>query len=114
VNDGVDNQCVAEERGFGLVDEITGKSGFFTAGNKSKYQWPAQAGATRYQVARATKADFTQGCTALPLTTQTFVTDTAVPPPGVVYSYLVRSKLPNVGSWGANSEGVERTVPCAP
>ena len=52
VNDGIDNQCPGES-GSGLVDEISGQSGFNTPGNDTLYSWTAQAGASLYDVARS-------------------------------------------------------------
>ena len=37
----------------------------------------------------------------------------AQPPPGGVYYHLVRAHVPFTGSWGRDSGGQERPVPCA-
>jgi hypothetical protein len=34
------------------------------------------------------------------------------PGPGGKRFFLVRSRIPNIGSWGTDSEGVERDIPC--
>ena len=112
VNDGIDNQC-AGDFGYGIVDEISGTAGFFHPINDNVFSWPAQAGAIRYQVARATSADFGRGCVAFPQVTEPLLNDTTPVPPGVVYYYLVRSTYPYVGSWGVTSAGIARSVPCA-
>jgi hypothetical protein len=112
INDAKDNQCPGDP-GYGVIDELSGTAGFFDPDDKNKFSWPAQQGATRYQVARAPAADFTLGCTALPLTAQTFAVDTTAVPPGQIRFYLVRPRLPNPGSWGQNSAGQARVVPCA-
>ena len=112
-NDGNDNQCPGDA-GYGLVDEITGVTGFFNPLDKNEYSWPAQPLASRYHVGRAESADFLVGCTLLPQfpTGQTFFSDTAQPLSGGVFYYLAQSKLPNAGSWGAGSAGIERDLPC--
>ncbi len=111
VNDAKDNQCPGDP-GYGVIDELNGTTTFCDATNKNKYCWPAQQGATHYRVARASKADFTQGCTGLPQTTALFVVDATAVPPGEIRFYLVRPRLPNPGSWGQNSAGQTRSVPC--
>lgn len=113
INDGIDNQCSGDV-GSGIVDEVTGPIGFYDAGNKNLLSWPAQPRAIRYQVVRATAATFDSGCTLFPFLTTPMLNDTAPVFPGVVNYYLVRSSYPNVGSWGLNSSGVERSVACAP
>ena len=110
-NDGQDNQCPGEA-GYGIKDEISGLMGFYNAGNKNELSWPAQGGATRYQVGRASSGDFMTGCVTLPFTTAPLKVDIAQPAAGQAYYYLVRSVLPNVGSWGQDSAGVERNLPC--
>jgi hypothetical protein len=113
INDGLDNQCPGDA-GHGIADEITGTTGFFDPINHNAYSWPPQEGAIRYQVVRATSPDFLEGCFAFPLVTVPVLTDIAPVGPGVVHYYLVRPTYPHVGSWGLNSAGQVRTVPCAP
>ena len=43
----------------------------------------------------------------------TFIIDPDVPLSGEVFYYLNRPLLPNAGSWGQDSELLERMVPCA-
>ncbi len=111
INDAKDNQCPGD-LGYGVVDEVSGTATFCDPANKNKFCWPAQQGATQYRAARASKADFTQGCTGLAPTSQLFVVDAAAVPAGEIRFYLVRPRLPNPGSWGQNSAGQARTVPC--
>ena len=110
-NDGHDNQCPGNP-GYGLIDETSGNSGFLNATNrKTEYSWPTQSGETLWEVARAEASDFSVGC----MTVQSSVanwTDTQVPALGHVFFYLNRPVAPYVGSWGAQSSGVERTGIC--
>ena len=106
-NDGVDENC------NGAVDELSGTMGFFDPGDKTRLSWPAQSGATRYQVAKGTSRQFDVGCaTAIVFVTE-FI-DPTTPAPGVVSYFDVRALFPNRGSWGLNSSGAERTIPCVP
>ncbi len=110
-NDQRDNQCPGDP-GYGVVDELTAPIMFF---NKDILMWEQQLGATRYAVARASKADYSAGCTlfTLPNQVNSFNT-TGLPLSGQIRFFLVRPIAPNVGSWGQNSAGVERNIPCAP
>jgi hypothetical protein len=111
VNDGKDNECPGDE-GYGLIDETSGNSGFLNATNKkTEYDYAPQQGATLWQAARADAPDYSLGCQ----TTQTSaakLTDNDVPLAGKVFYYLNRPVAGFVGSWGANSSGVERTGIC--
>ena len=110
VNDGIDNQCNGSA-GFGATDEMSGVSGFATAGNKTRYSWTPQSGATSYGVVRSTTRGFSSGCT--PFTSAgTFITDTTSPAPGVAFYYLVRPNAPYKGSWGQRSDGSLRIGGC--
>jgi hypothetical protein len=114
INDGQDNQC-AGNSGFGSVDEV---SGTLTFTGESTLTWNSQAGAIRYQVARSSSPSFSVGCVvstfaAVAQANQTFNDAAPVAPGGLRY-YLVRALLPNTGSWGVDSNGAERSVPCAP
>ena len=113
INDGVDNQCPGDA-GYGVTDELTGVTGFFNPADDSEYSWLPQMFAQRYQAVRAETPDFSVGCTLLPVfpTPNTFVSDPMVPTPGGVFFYMAHSVMPNVGSWGQSSSGVERSVPC--
>jgi hypothetical protein len=107
INDGKDNQC----EGSGLVDELTGTTGFFDPNDLTEYSWPAQPGATSYEVARADDPQFTVGCMTV-TRSETFWQDPDLPADGAFFYYLVRPLAPNVGSWGENSENIERTNIC--
>ena len=60
-HDGEDNQCPGEG-GFGLIDEISGTAGFNMPLDPFTFSWPAQPGATGYEVARSGRPDFLQEC----------------------------------------------------
>jgi len=110
LNDGLDNQCPGNA-GYGIIDEISGIAGFLNPLDASEYSWPAQSGATEYEVTRATSASFANACTtfmsALPV-----LNDSTPVPEGEVLYYLARSSFPFAGSWGTNFAGVERVLPC--
>ena len=108
INDGTDNNC------NGVDDELTGQTGFFDPNNKDVYSWEAQVGAGRYQVVRGDKPDFSGACTTFNNIGTPSLNDPTQPAAGGMLCYLVRPKLPNAGSWGTDSAGVERTIPCAP
>jgi N-acetylneuraminic acid mutarotase len=110
-NDGIDNQCPGDV-GFGDVDEISGNSGFSDPGDKSRFAWPDQIGATAYDVVRSSAADFSAVCTFW-TTADSFIVDDELPEPGVVFFYLVRSATPFQGSWGQQSDGSPRTIACS-
>jgi len=109
-NDGVDNQCPGDP-GYGMVDEISGSFGFFDPADPTVLSWPAQEGAQLYQVIRSDTADFASGCTLFPAASATTFVDASVPPAGG-HAYLVRATRPHLGSWGGDSTGAERSVPC--
>jgi len=110
INDGRDNQCPGAP-GYGTIDEISGASGFYHPGDKTKFTWHIQAGATSYELARSDRPDFMGPCSSMLTQLGTF-TDTETPLPGIVFYYLVRAAAPHMGSWGKNSVGAERTVLC--
>jgi len=112
VNDGLDNQCSGNS-GSGAIDEISGTSGFTDPSNENRFCWSPQAGATSYQVARSTRADFTTDCVTATVSDVCLV-DPFVPPQGQGFFYIVRALQPHVGSWGLRSNGTEIVVPCAP
>jgi hypothetical protein len=111
VNDGQDNGC-SGDAGYGAVDELDGPVVFADPSNKNVLSWLGQPGAARHQVVRAASPDFLDVCTLFPPSPATAHTDAAPVAPGAVHYYLVRPFLPNLGSWGLDSAGVERTVPC--
>jgi len=110
INDALDNQCAGDE-GFGLVDEVSGTTGFTTPGDPSLLCWPAQGGATRYEVLRSTRADLAQGCAWQSVAGSCWV-DPLAPSGGRRFHYLVRAVAPSIGSWGAHSAGSERDGDC--
>ena len=108
INDGIDNQCPGD-LGYGIVDEVEG--GVFL--DKTTLGWTPQPGATTYEIAWATSLDFTKDCAyRYEISAQATVTE--VPDPGEVIFYVIRSVQPNLGSWGAGTGGIERTVGCSP
>ncbi len=109
-NDGVDNQCPGDI-GFGVADETGRQSGFLNVSDDNEYVWIGQLGATEYDVARSTAPDFSTDC-MLFVTTAALLNDPDTPPSGTVYHYLNRSSLPATGSWGQDSNGIERTFSC--
>ena len=110
VNDGADNQCPGFD-GYGLVDETSGESGFHDPSNRHEYSWPAQAGATQYEVARSLLADFSADCVTAVVTEPVWI-DAVDPAVGDTFHYLNRPLAPFPGSWGEDSNAVERTVVC--
>ena len=68
--------------------------------------------AVRGEAVRSTLPDVHADCVGVE-TSDTFWIDTSTPPPGGVFFYLVRALAPNVGSWGQDSEGNERTNVCS-
>ncbi len=110
LNDHIDNEC-SGNAGFGVIDEISGASGFWTAGDKTLFSWTPQSGAASYDVERSTTPGFSSGC--MPLSSSgAFIIDTQIPAAGVVFHYLVRPSAPYVGSWGQLSDGVSRVGTC--
>ena len=112
INDGLDNQCPGDA-GYGVIDEISGTSGFNDPINPQEFCWVPQAGAVSYQVVRSTQPGFTTDC-ALSTITSTCLVDPLVPPGGAGYYYMVRALSPNAGSWGQRSDGTEREGGCLP
>ncbi len=108
-NDGQDNQCDGEP-GYGIVDEISPMTGFYDPLNSAEYSWPAQPGATLYEVKRSSERDFNSGCTTF-TNSDSLIDDPEVPVVGGVFHYLVRSAMPHTGSWGTASSEV-RTDTC--
>ena len=110
LNDGKDNQCPGDY-GYGVIDETSGNSGFHDPADTDTYSWTPQEGATSYEVKRSPAPDFSIGCTGV-TTSSTIWVDTKVPPPGGLFFYLNRPLTPEIGSWGLDSAGVERTTIC--
>lgn len=112
VNDGRDNQCPGD-RDFGIVDEISGDCGFHNLLEPGRLSWPAQSGATGYEVARSSNATFSSGCTLFATTTASLL-DQTTPTPNAALFYLVRPSAPHAGSWGRRSNGTERSLAGCP
>jgi hypothetical protein len=66
-----------------------------------------------YQVGRSGSGDFSAGCTAA-ATAATCLTDNEPLTPGGIQNFLVRALSPTAGSWGQDSDLVERTNTCSP
>jgi hypothetical protein len=109
VNDGLDNQCPGDS-GFGAVDEV-GICGFFDPLDRNRLCWPAQSGATGYDVVRSSSPAFSGTCAGV-TTTDACWSPPGDPSPGGIYYFLVRAAGPNIGSWGQDSHGVERANIC--
>jgi len=114
VNDGLDQQCPGDP-GFGLIDEIPGLASFGQGPDntvdREQFHWFPQTGARLYQVVRSDRADFTSVCT-LVTTPDRYWVDPDPPPPGQVQFYMTRAFTPHAGSWGVDSEELERTLSC--
>ena len=104
VNDGADNQCVGDA-GHGEVDEVAGPLLF----DGTTISWPPQAEASAYTVARAPGPTFASSCQAFSTPVASWM-DADVP--AAAFFYLVRADAPHVGSWGRNSQGLERAPAC--
>ena len=107
IHDGSDNQCPGDA-GFGQADEMVGD---LTVTPTGEFCWPSQPGAAAYEVARSADAASWSIC-SFAATSATCWTDPDDPPPGVTHHYLVRGASPWIGSWGAASNGAERTGLC--
>jgi cysteine-rich repeat protein len=108
INDAQDNQCPMDP-GFGAVDELSGPVSFDPTG----LSWETQAGATLYEVARASSPDFGTDCTATLVAGPPYEEPDS-PGTGTCRYFLVRPVAEYSGSWGLRSDGAERTVSCAP
>ena len=84
--------------GFGLVDEISGDVTFDGVAGAS-FCWTAQAGALEYGVARSDVGAFDGACVRERTSNTCWVDPDAIPV-GTIRFLLVRSTLPNLGSWG--------------
>jgi hypothetical protein len=91
--------------------ETIGNSGFNDPFDKSLYSWPAQPGVTQYQTRRSATPTFAPACAGI-TTTGTSWRDVEIPSVGSAFFYLNRPIAPQLGTWGWNSAGVERTTTC--
>ena len=78
--------------------------------NTELLQWDLQDLAMRYDVVRSSTPDFT-ACNLVSVTSA-YWNDTEAPLAGNAFYYLVRAAEPNVGTWGKNSTGGDRTPGC--
>jgi len=85
--------------------------GFHDPADPTELSWNAQPGATQYQLLRATRPEFPDGCTTFE-TFELCQADATEPQPGELLYYLVRVLMPDPGSWGLDSNGSVRTVSC--
>ena len=108
IADGQDNQCPGDP-GFGIVDEIPPGAVFGAAGELT---WDAVPGATTYRVVRSDSPALDAGCW-LEITTENSLVDPQAPAPGGVRFYVAQVYEPFAGSFGTDSNGVPRSVPCA-
>ena len=97
--------------GFGLIDETGTEARFGPAGDKDRYYWPPQPGATSYEVARSDVPDFSGAC-LLVVTVDPGWSDAQQPDASAAFFYLNRALTPNAGSWGQDSSGAERASIC--
>lgn len=79
--------------------------------DNTELSWMAQPSATEYQLLRATLKDFAADCTTFE-TSNLYETDATEPDPEGLLYYLVRVLMPDPGSWGVDSGGSVRPVPC--
>lgn len=108
-NDGIDNQCPGDPN-FGIIDEISGLLAFAST-DETLLVWPAQEGATLYEIARSPRPAFDLDCPVATSSTASYL-DATTPLTGEALFYLVRAVAPHVGSWGRDSSGVERSPSC--
>ena len=78
--------------GHGWIDEITGVCGFQNEADPNEFSWPAQSGATNYEVVRSTEPQFGTDC-MLHGTTATYWDDGTPVPLETCFHYLVRGLL---------------------
>ena len=106
-NDGQDNQCPGD-LGAGLVDEL----GTLTVeADGETVSWRAQPGATQYELVRSASPTFGGNCLRV-FSSMARAIDDVTPAPGATFFYLARPLAPFIGSFGADSDGVERPVTC--
>lgn len=110
INDWIDQQCPGDQ-GYGVTDETSGVSGFPLPADKNRYRWPAQSGATQYQVFRSTSKTFSSGCLGSLQSLNEWLIP-GNPAVGTAYFFLNRPTTPKKGSYGQRSGGVERPVIC--
>lgn len=109
-NDGKSNDC-PPELGACCVDEISFPMMVETATSvHAGFQYLS----TARQIVRSTRVDFSGDCTLYDLAGTYYITEPDSPPLGVIWYYQSRATAPHLGSWGPNSAGVERVIPCVP
>ncbi len=119
VLDRLDNQCPGDE-GYGQIDEgmeVTRLVFIDSApGATQVFCWDQIDGITGYEVAEASVPWFVGSC-GQQLVPPTVCRTTGTVPRGEIRFYLVHAFgcFPNCvgGTWGRNSAGTSRTVPCS-
>ena len=109
-NDGVDNQCPGEP-GFGAIDELDPTVTLSKIPAGAEICWVEQLSANGYELVRSIGSRFPGPC-AGGLVQAPCLTDPEVPLEGQAFHYLVRPTGPYGGSWGNDSQGVERSHVC--
>ncbi|MCZ6649269.1 MAG: hypothetical protein O7D35_01225, partial [Acidobacteria bacterium] len=95
--------------------ETTGLTLTTLGSDSAEICWDAspEACVTEYQVGRSDSGDFSAGCTPA-VTAATCLTDSEPLTPGSIQNFLARPFTPTAGSWGQDSDLVERTNTCSP
>jgi hypothetical protein len=91
--------------------ETIGDSGFHSLTDDRLYSWPAQEGVTQFQIKRSGTPTFSAGCVSA-TTAGTSWVDPEVPLPDAGFYYVNRPSAPQVGTFGWDSFGIERTSVC--
>jgi len=95
-----------------IFEAFAGPLDFAQPDDDSVIDWPEQANATVYELARADDPRFDTGCRTVAITSSTSAIDTEIPAPGETFHYLVRVAAPDPGNWGPASTGEPRTGQC--
>ncbi|MCZ6832538.1 MAG: fibronectin type III domain-containing protein, partial [Acidobacteria bacterium] len=110
-------EVMATTTGGAVCDppETTGLTLTALGSDSAEICWDAspEACVTEYQVGRSDSGDFSAGCTPA-VTAATCLTDSEPLSPGSIQNFLARPFTPTAGSWGQDSDLVERTNTCSP
>jgi len=79
--------------------------------DRNEISWPAQAGASAYELSSSPFVDFSSPC-ALSSVGVTNYVDSAPLASGQIRFFVVRVAMPYFGSWGRDSQGMNRTLIC--